>query len=466
MLRSLLSTSTAAVAFLGFANLAVAHEHHTEAIPENAYVSNDPIDTILWLHIACMTLAFGIIFPTGMVLGLSRSRWHVPLQSLGAVLAVVGYFLAHHHKGREFKSNIHAKFAPFVIFFLLGQVVIGVYLKLHLEKCSTLHDRLRTPIVFIHGVIGKIFPIISWIQIGFGAIAGLGFCREDHLGQCLAHGIMGSSFIAYGAVMSIMLLVGQPLLARTNRSQEFFDSALIGAWGCVNTFTEHRWGHEWNHGDYQHTSMGVIWWCAGILGVLLSRRGGKPTRNIIPGLVIFLTGWAMSSHVQHLEVSSKLHATFGYTLMAAGLARIIEVAFLLRDESAVPEGAINSFQYLPPFLLVASGILFMGANEEQMAYLNAVGIEATSYTLILYSAAFLIFSFIIYLINLWSTSGRNAEAAKKANGNGVVGNGHVRDVEAERRAREAEEYELGALLHDDDDEGDEETHKRTANGVA
>jgi hypothetical protein len=44
---------------------------------------------------------------------------------------------------------------------------------------------------------------------------------------------MGSSFIAYGAVMAIMLLLGQAWLARRNKSQEFFDSAVIGAWGSV-----------------------------------------------------------------------------------------------------------------------------------------------------------------------------------------------------------------------------------------
>jgi hypothetical protein len=78
---------------------------------------------------------------------------------------------------------------------------------------------------------------------------------------------MGSSFIAYGAVLAIMLLLGQEWLVRRNKSQEFFDSAVIGAWGytfrlhvsyprLVNTFTEHRFGSNWSHKDLQHTSMG------------------------------------------------------------------------------------------------------------------------------------------------------------------------------------------------------------------
>lgn len=177
---------------------------------------------------------------------------------------------------------------------LVAQVAFGVYLKLHLER--GIHAKIRRVVVLLHGVIGKLMPVASWVQMLFGGITALGFCRSagDHVGQCLAHFIMGSSFIAYGIIMCIFMLVGQAFLRRTGRSQEFWDSLTIAIWGCINTFTEHRWGGVWNHGDIQHTSMGVVWWCAGLLGVWLSRgRNGEPKRNLVPGLVIFLTGYAM-----------------------------------------------------------------------------------------------------------------------------------------------------------------------------
>jgi hypothetical protein len=183
-------------------------------------------------------------------------------------------------------------------------------------------------------------------------------------------------------------------LKRTGRSQEFFDSIVIAAWGCVNTFTEHRWGSAWGHNDLQHTSMGIIWWAAGLVGIWLSRkRDGSPKRNLIPGMVIFVTGWAMSSHPQHLEISTMIHTVFGYTLMAAGGARIIEIAFVLKDRNAIrPDGSDpNSFQYMTPFLLFASGFLFMGATEEQMKLLADAKVSHVSYVLILYSVAFLLF---------------------------------------------------------------------------
>jgi len=54
-----------------------AHEHPDEITEEMA---NAPVDAILWIHIFLQASVWGILFPVGMVLGLSRSRWHVPLQ--------------------------------------------------------------------------------------------------------------------------------------------------------------------------------------------------------------------------------------------------------------------------------------------------------------------------------------------------------------------------------------------------
>jgi len=58
-----------AIAVSYFAVRTTAHEHHMDKIEEGQAVSADPIDTILWVHILIQTLAWGVLFPTGMVLG-------------------------------------------------------------------------------------------------------------------------------------------------------------------------------------------------------------------------------------------------------------------------------------------------------------------------------------------------------------------------------------------------------------
>lgn len=72
-MRNLLTVGT----FLILASEVLAHAHHNELTEEEL---NAPVDTILWLHMALQAAIWGVLFPVGMVLGISRSRWHVPLQ--------------------------------------------------------------------------------------------------------------------------------------------------------------------------------------------------------------------------------------------------------------------------------------------------------------------------------------------------------------------------------------------------
>jgi hypothetical protein len=187
----------------------------------------------------------------------------------------------------------------------------------------------------------------------FGGITALGFCQGDALGQCLAHFILGSGLLAYGVLLTIVLLVGQLWIRRQKRSQEFYDSVIITGVGCVNTFTEHKWGTAWVKNDWQHTTIGVIWWAAGMVGIWLSLgRAGAPKRNFVPGAVLFVTGWTMGAHPQDLMVSAAVHKAFGFALMAGGVARIVEIAFVLRDKHSTDESGRewNSFQLIPIFV--------------------------------------------------------------------------------------------------------------------
>ncbi|PHH60996.1 hypothetical protein CDD81_962 [Ophiocordyceps australis] len=435
------------------ANTVRGHDHHmgNSKIVAGDTISQDPIDTTLWIHIFIQTLAYGVIFPIGMVFGITKSRWHVPTQATGSALALVGFFLGHAHGGREFVGgNIHAVFSNLLQLLLICQIVLGLYLKGHWER--GVNGRIRKLIRPCHSILGKAMPVLSWIQMLFGGITALGFCQGDHLGQCLAHFIMGSAFIAYGILLTIILVVGQVWLRRCGRSQEFFDSAVITAWGCVNTFTEHRWGTEWVRNDWQHTTMGIIWWCAGLAGMWLSSdRDGNPKRNFVPGFVIFLTGWAMSAHPQELMVSAETHSMFGKTLMAAGVTRIIEIAFVLRDQQSLSHDGRtwNSFQYVPVFLLYAAGFLFMGATEEQMNLVDQSSLDHVSYILIIFSLAFLMFSFANMLIYLYDRLANPVENVKS------LSNGHMRingRAVEEGQLRDAEEFELDGLMSDDEGE--------------
>jgi hypothetical protein len=55
----------------------VGHEHRGQPTQEEL---NAPVDAILWMHIFLQVTVWGVLFPVGMILGMTRSRWHVPLQ--------------------------------------------------------------------------------------------------------------------------------------------------------------------------------------------------------------------------------------------------------------------------------------------------------------------------------------------------------------------------------------------------
>ncbi|EDR13954.1 uncharacterized protein LACBIDRAFT_152078, partial [Laccaria bicolor S238N-H82] len=368
----------------------IAHSHHDEISEEQAQA---PIDAILWIHIALQAIVWGVLFPIGMVLGITRSRWHVPLQATGFALTFGGYILGHSHKGRMFPRSAHGTFASILLVPIIGQLILGIYLKLHIHEKS-----IRPYAVVAHGIIGKLYPILGWTQMLFGIITFRGYCSSDYLEQCIAHYTMGSSFIAHAIIMVIILLVGESWVRRSGRSPEWWDSWVIMIWvlRAVNTFTEHD-GGVWTVEDMQHTILGVLWWTGGILGIFLSRNN---QRNVVPAVIIILTGWAMSDHVQALMISTKVHAMCGYTLMVAGLARIVEVCFFIPNDRKA--AAAQAFRHLPPFYIHTSIILFISATDEALEYVHENGMDHVTYVLIMFSSAFALYTFILFLIHLYS----------------------------------------------------------------
>ncbi|KAH3901541.1 Ytp1p SCDLUD_003038 [Saccharomycodes ludwigii] len=277
-----------------------------------------------------------------------------------------------------------------------GSLASGTGLLSKYKKINSLSSKLGTKVlVYIHRALSLVLIWIGWIKVCLAPVALFGFCRGGSTGQCIAHGIMGTSFVIYGFVYSMVLVV--PWIRLANYSQDHVDSWIIMIWGCVNTFTEGPHGDSnWSHGDFQHTSMGIIWWCAGLLGVFLSRN---KQRTFVPSLVFIFTGWAMMEHVQLLIISTKVHYLFGLVLVSGGVCRIIEISFLFKDRLHLDK--IYSFQYLPPFTLVCSGILFMGANEEQLNLVLRIGADHSAYSLVLLAASFLVYFWIICCLNIY-----------------------------------------------------------------
>lgn len=95
----------------------------------------------------------------------------------------------------------------------------------------------------------------------------------------------------------------------------------------------------------------------------------------------------------------------------------------------------------------------MGATEEQMALVDASGMDAVAYVLILYSLAFLTFLFTNVLVYLYDRSVNAPGVAKGLNGHAAGPHGRGAAAAAdERRLRDVEEFELDGLMSDEEDE--------------
>ena len=350
----------------------------------------------LFLHLLCFFVSFGLVYPYSFACKRAgMSQRHLIFQIVGAALGIVG-FITGHFSGFAWYNSWYADIG---CIFSWGITAGSFLLLIYVPKGVLSH--MRNAIDVVHTAASVAQPLVCWVTTGLSVISLLQYCGSegDHVGQCLAHGIMGTAFVTYGVLLLLMMFCGDAFLQRINRSQECLDSWTIMIWGIINTFTEHRWGRPWGHGDVQHTSMGVVWWAMGALGVYMSwdRVNDRPKRNHLPALIILATGYAMMTHTQHLMVSTQVHFMFGVMLSFTALARIIEISFVLKDTS--PKGTNpNTWQYLTPMFMIMSGMMFMSATEEAMEFLHEQSIMPAPYVLLIASVASLIFLSAIFVI--------------------------------------------------------------------
>ncbi|WWC63391.1 uncharacterized protein I303_105991 [Kwoniella dejecticola CBS 10117] len=224
-----------------------------------------------------------------------------------------------------------------------------------------------------------------------------GMCRAGLINSCAAHYIKGSIFFWYGVLTFGRYLGAYADLGwawnkrpgGTGISAEMVECAVIFTYGVTNTWME-RFGSSpsdpYTVKQVQHISIAVMFWFAGLSGMLLESRwvrkvmgsfisGGRrdvhepPTYafsyNPLPALVIGVTGLAMAAHHQEYVFQVQIHSLWGTLLAGGSLFRFLTYFFLfLRPpvESTLPSRPPT--EILTSFGYAAGGIVFMLSNEE------------------------------------------------------------------------------------------------------
>ncbi|OAP58922.1 hypothetical protein AYL99_06219 [Fonsecaea erecta] len=456
--------------FMAAANITLKFRHGDgiDRIPTTWFASADPIDSFIWAHVVVMVTAFAVVFPIGMVLGLGRSRWHIPVQVLGLLLTVVGWILPSFHGGRQYlKPNVHASFAKWLLCAVVAQAASGLYLSLRLE--GPRHQTFRRICQRWHGVAGKLMPIAGWAQMMLGGETSQGFCHGDWLPMCAGHVSMGSIMIGTGIVLVIITIDGERWIRRTGRSLDFYASAMITASGAGNALFEHIPGSEWNHREYSHVAFGVFWWLAGIVGLWQTRRHDQ--RTTIPGVVFLVTGWYFTMHEQPNPLAKHVHEILGRVMMSAGALHFVEIAYVATTTSTAsdrsssvttvdsrPHKSPKPSEFVFSFLIIVMGVINLYAPPQTLWLFNLWGLDYISLMLIWFSIAMGIMCFTLMLVQLY----RSLKFSERMRSRRRHGHQDRGSIIAEEKDEDEEQTEVYGLLGEGEgeDEDEETAHSR------
>ncbi|KAI4207965.1 MAG: hypothetical protein LQ346_000302 [Caloplaca aetnensis] len=264
--------------------------------------------------------------------------------------------------------------------------------------------------------------IIGFILIMTGFITYAGIFQGTSVFNGLAHAVKGGIFFWYGLLtlgrwMGCFAEYGwawniRPVGTSGRKakvpSAEFVESFVIFLYGSTNVFLEHlaAWGDAWTAQDLEHVSITVMFFGAGLCGMLVESRKIRdllnaslarmdtrqdsyafkeqwtPPRtysfsmNPFPGLVILLLGLMMSSHHQHSMVSTMVHKQWGTLFVGFALARAVTyiLMYLSPPLSHLPSRPPS--ELVAAFCLISGGLIFIASNKDTVAAMERHDLNA------------------------------------------------------------------------------------------
>ncbi|KAF9431396.1 hypothetical protein BGZ76_000364 [Entomortierella beljakovae] len=457
----------------------------------HALSSDHSSNPLIIIHATCMITAYGILMPLAWYQekqGAHEDEDHhddgdggMDGMAMRMVKRQAGDTSAEHY-GWKWRISAHGALANVLLLLLCIQVGMGLYRKLYRTRASIRIKWLKLNTAKkIHSYLGKSHLILAYIQIVLGFIRFIEACPGQAFGQCISHIVMGGSFWWYGGIYLAYLVGSFPSVSRP----EWYETVVMTVWGVINFSILHQWGTRWSHADLQHTSLGLLWIGGGVLSLFIESRFNPLAqftirKNPIPALLIILTGYAMGQHAQYYVFATMVHTFFGYTLMLAGVCRLIQLALrpsvspvesinnrnddgddtTLEDEDMhvksrthprqrgdnVP-GLANGetpvsafFGFLSAMGVVSGGLLFQSAHEEQLNITMYYLSDASTYINWIMALAFSCVAFMLILSQI---------GKKPLTENGSKAYNRIRtNVDSEDRGRSLtqEDIELSGYL--------------------
>ncbi|GAA5821413.1 hypothetical protein JCM3770_003511 [Rhodotorula araucariae] len=298
----------------------------------------------------------------------------------------------------------------------------------------------------------RMLVILGYIEVCTGVAVWSGTCRERYLNGCLAHVIKGSIFVWYG-LLTFARYCGafsslgwawnrHPAKNNSLWTAEFVESAVITFYGSTNTWME-RLGKTgaWSIKDVQHTSIAILFWAGGALGMLLesrtvrawlsapaARASGRSLSaitppaaaafsfNPFPALCIFVIGVAMAAHHQTYQFQVEVHALWGNLLAAFAIFRFLTYFFLYLRPPASILPSRPPTEALASLCLTCGGVVFILSTEQvTFAAMRHQADDVMAFLCLTVAAvcAWFLWTATLFGIKGWAIS-RNAPASNAA----------------------------------------------------
>lgn len=297
-----------------------------------------------------------------------------------------------------------------------------------------------------YNIIDRIILPFGFVALATGGVTYGGIFKAHSVFSGLAHFIKGGIFFWYGLVvlgryMGCWANWGwswnlKPVNSRASTG-EFVESALIFTYGSTNVFLEHLggWGQAWSAQDLEHVSISVMFFGAGLCGMLLeskrvrswlkqsilgtsrnqSNEDEEPSSvsfNPMPALIIFLLGMMMGGHHQQQMVSTMVHKQWGTLLSGAALARgaTYVLTYVRPPTSYLP--ARPPTELIGAFCLISGGLIFMLSASDIMDVMVWYDLDAmfTFNIAIGLSCFIMAWEIVVIAIKAWAVKKETAQS--------------------------------------------------------
>ncbi|KAK4053903.1 hypothetical protein OIO90_003740 [Microbotryomycetes sp. JL221] len=251
-------------------------------------------------------------------------------------------------------------------------------------------------------VMEVILVVLGYVETLSGIAVYSGSCRGAYINGCMAHTIKGSVFVFYGLLtwgryLGAFADLGWAWNKRPGGSRgvwtaEFVECFVCFFYGITNTWLERLGKHAgdpYSAKDVQHISIAVMFWFAGILGMMLESKKFRQwlqtpvyavssvdrsrisppasasfSFNPFPSIIIGTTGVAMSAHAQLFKFQVDVHALWGLFLGLFGVFRCLTYFFLFLRPPASVLPSRPPTEALASMFLTCGGVVFILSTEQ------------------------------------------------------------------------------------------------------